>query len=149
MNKNIWRTSALASKIGLIKKMKALFLDFTHFLSLGQKSKNNFVSFLVQMRTRKFASEIYWSLGKPIFLNVVFFQHYYYSLKDLWNPWLYDFLLIFIKLSQSVAYLLLRTYIYYLRQSFSWVGRAHAYDLWEGKGFQFATRGPWIMYFLL
>ena len=28
-------------------------------MKLGQKSKNNFVRFLVQMRTRKFASEIY------------------------------------------------------------------------------------------
>ena len=29
---------------------------------LGQNSKNNFISFLVQMRTRKFAFEIYWPL---------------------------------------------------------------------------------------
>ena len=34
----------------------------THFTSLGQKSKNNLVQVLVQMRTRKFASEIYWPL---------------------------------------------------------------------------------------
>ena len=33
-----------------------------HFRSLGQKSKNNFVRFLVQMRTRKFAFDIYWPL---------------------------------------------------------------------------------------
>ena len=38
------------------------FFDLTHFRSLGQKSKNNFVWFLVQMRTRKFAFEIYWPL---------------------------------------------------------------------------------------
>ena len=36
-----------------------IFFYLTHFRSLGQKSKNNFVRFLVQMRTRKFASEIY------------------------------------------------------------------------------------------
>ena len=30
---------------------------------LGQNSKNNFVCFLIQMRTRKFASEINWPLG--------------------------------------------------------------------------------------
>ena len=34
----------------------------THFRSLGQKSKNNFVQFLVQMRTREFAIEINWPL---------------------------------------------------------------------------------------
>ena len=34
-----------------------------HFRSLGQKSKNNFVGFLVQMRTRNFAFEIYWPLA--------------------------------------------------------------------------------------
>ena len=33
-----------------------------HFRSLGQKLKHNFVRFLVQMRTRKFAFEIYWPL---------------------------------------------------------------------------------------
>ena len=34
----------------------------SYFRSLWQKSKNNFVRFLVQMRTRKFAFEIYWPL---------------------------------------------------------------------------------------
>ena len=33
--------------------------DLTYFRSLGQKLKNHFVHFLVQLRTRKFASEIY------------------------------------------------------------------------------------------
>ena len=33
-----------------------------HFRSLWQKSKNNFVPFLVQMRTRKFAFEVSWPL---------------------------------------------------------------------------------------
>ena len=35
----------------------------THFRSSGQKSKNNFVRFLVQMRTRKFAFWINWLLA--------------------------------------------------------------------------------------
>ena len=36
------------------------FLDWTHFGAfLGQNSKYDLVSFLVQMRTRKFASVIY------------------------------------------------------------------------------------------
>ena len=39
-----------------------LFFDLTHSRSLGQKSKNNFVCFLGQMRTWKFASEIYWPI---------------------------------------------------------------------------------------
>ena len=39
------------------------FHDLTHFRGyLGQKSKNNFVCFLVQMRKIKFASVIYWHL---------------------------------------------------------------------------------------
>ena len=40
------------------------FFDLTHFRSLGQKSKNNFIPFLAQMRTRKFAFDIKWPLGK-------------------------------------------------------------------------------------
>ena len=36
------------------------FFWFDPFLRLGQNSKNNFVRFLEEMRTRKFASEIYW-----------------------------------------------------------------------------------------
>ena len=35
---------------------------FDRFRSFEQKSKNNFVHSLGQMRTRKFASEIYWPL---------------------------------------------------------------------------------------
>ena len=56
--------------MGQIKKNKELYyIDWgvfntkaallTHFRSLGQKSKNNFFQFLVQMRTRKFTFEIY------------------------------------------------------------------------------------------
>ena len=45
------------------------FFDLTHFRSLGQKSKNNFFQFLVQMRTRHFAFEIYWPLLHCIFLT--------------------------------------------------------------------------------
>ena len=38
------------------------FFDLNSFKRLGQKSKNNTVGFLVQMRTRKFAFEINWPL---------------------------------------------------------------------------------------
>ena len=42
------------------------FLDWTHFGAfLGQNSKYDLVSFLVQMRTRKFAFAIY----GPLYLN--------------------------------------------------------------------------------
>ena len=42
------------------------FLDWTRFAAfLGQNSKYDLVSFLVQMRTRKFASVIY----GPLYLN--------------------------------------------------------------------------------
>ena len=40
---------------------------------LGQKSKKN-VPFLVQIRTRKFASEIYWPLPMPI-MKCIRFPH--------------------------------------------------------------------------
>ena len=46
---------------GYFYMIKAFFY-LNHFRTLGQKSKNNFVCLLVQMRTRKFASEIYWPL---------------------------------------------------------------------------------------
>ena len=42
--------------MGQIKKWR----HFICFRSLGQKSKNNFIRFLVQMRTTKSSSEIYW-----------------------------------------------------------------------------------------
>ena len=35
-------------------------------LEAGQNLENNFIQFLVQMRTRKFAFEIHWSLAKGI-----------------------------------------------------------------------------------
>ena len=41
-----------------------LFFWFDPFQRLGQKSKNNSVGFLEEMKTRKFASEIYWPLAK-------------------------------------------------------------------------------------
>ena len=68
--------------MGQIKKVKALFyinsvkldflcfyllfrLLFRDFLKLGQKYKNIFVHFLVQMKTSKFAFEINWPLNPP------------------------------------------------------------------------------------
>ena len=49
--------------MGLIKKMKALYyINQGEFNIIGNRAeikKNNFVRFLVQMRKRKFASEIY------------------------------------------------------------------------------------------
>ena len=42
------------------------FFDLTSFLRLGQKYKNIFVWFFVQMKTLKFAFKIYWPLvGRP------------------------------------------------------------------------------------
>ena len=38
------------------------FFDLTHFRELGQKYKNIFLRFLVQMKTSKFAFEINWPL---------------------------------------------------------------------------------------
>ena len=38
------------------------FFDLTSFYRLGQKYKNIFIHFLVQMKTLKFAFEIYWPL---------------------------------------------------------------------------------------
>ena len=45
--------------MGVFNSIEALIFHLTHFRSLGQVSKNNFVRFLVQIRTRKFVSEIY------------------------------------------------------------------------------------------
>ena len=44
---------------GVFNTIEALIFYLKYFRSLGQKSKNDFINFLVQMRTRKFASEIY------------------------------------------------------------------------------------------
>ena len=43
-----------------------LFFSLTHFRELGQKYKNIFVRFLVQMKTSKFALEINWHLQSAI-----------------------------------------------------------------------------------
>ena len=64
--RNYFLISALASKYRSNQKNEgtlsyqlwSLFFDLTYFRSLGQKSKIDFVRFLVQMRTRKFAFEI-------------------------------------------------------------------------------------------
>ena len=45
------------------------FFDFTHFRELGQKYKNIFVQFLVQMKTSKFAFEINWPLVRLSYLD--------------------------------------------------------------------------------
>ena len=50
----------------MFNTIKALFCYLTHLRSLGRKSKNNFIRLLAQMRTRKFASEIYWPLHKDL-----------------------------------------------------------------------------------
>ena len=44
---------------GVFNTIEALIFVFDPFRSLEQKSKNNFIRFSVQMRTRKFAFEIY------------------------------------------------------------------------------------------
>ena len=53
---------------GVFNTLEALLFYLTHFRSLGQKSKNNFVRFLVQIRTRKFAFEI---IQSPLFQKFV------------------------------------------------------------------------------
>ena len=45
-------------------KVPSFFFYLTHFRCKGRIQKNNFVSFLVQMRTWKFAFGIYWPLAK-------------------------------------------------------------------------------------
>ena len=57
----------LLCNINIIKCLH--FLDLTYFFRLGQKSRNNFILFLIQMRT-KFAFEINWPLA---------------SIKDNWE----------------------------------------------------------------
>ena len=55
-----------------------------HFRSLVQKSKNNFVQFLVQMRTRKFAFEINWPLAHTyirLFLGIVSKSNFLFFLR--------------------------------------------------------------------
>ena len=60
-----WRHFILLIRGYLFNTIDALFFYLTQFISLGQKSKNSFIRFLVQMRTRKkFAPEIYWPLVK-------------------------------------------------------------------------------------
>ena len=44
---------------GVFNTKEALFFLFDPFPFLGQKSKNNFIWFLDQIRTREFAFEIY------------------------------------------------------------------------------------------
>ena len=51
----------------------------TYFRHLGQKSKNNFIHFLVQMRTSKFASEIYWPLADKSESK---------NIQNIWFMWL-------------------------------------------------------------
>ena len=43
-----------------------MLIDLTHFRELGQKYKNIFVQFLVQMKTSKFAIEINWPLAYTV-----------------------------------------------------------------------------------
>ena len=62
---NYFLIPALASKMGQMKKIKALYY-INQGVSFGQKSINDFVRFLVQMRTRKFAFEIYRPLASSI-----------------------------------------------------------------------------------
>ena len=45
--------------------MSHYFYDLTHF-RLGQKYKNIFVCFLVQMKSLEFVFQIYWPLPNPI-----------------------------------------------------------------------------------
>ena len=81
MNKNIFVFLPYRLKRDQIKKIRALyttnwrifiltllpyFFDMTSFYRLGQKYKNIYVRFLVQMKTLKFAFKIYWPLVRVI-----------------------------------------------------------------------------------
>ena len=57
-------SATMVNTIYVLKYIKEAFIYFhsTHFWYLGQKSKNNFIQFLEEMKTRKFASKIYWPL---------------------------------------------------------------------------------------
>ena len=57
-----WKPETNRNVIFLKQKYTLFNKQRHYFRSLMQKSKNNKVRFLVQMRTRKFASEIYWPL---------------------------------------------------------------------------------------
>ena len=59
------------------------FFDFIHFRELGQKYKNIFVRFLVQMKTSKFAFEIIWPLPEVSwFLPEVMMQGLFHWVND-------------------------------------------------------------------
>ena len=60
--KQIFFSSFIILIRGYLTKIVDTFFYLTYSRPLGQKSKNNFLRFLVQTRARKFASEIYWSL---------------------------------------------------------------------------------------
>ena len=53
-----------------------LFFDLTYFRELGQKCKNIFVWFLVQMKTSKFAYEIDWPFEKSLIIfSIIWLPH--------------------------------------------------------------------------
>ena len=60
----------------------ASFFFLTHFRSLGQKSKNNFVQFLVQMRTRNFAFEINQPFERAKLFVLLMWYFFYHSQQD-------------------------------------------------------------------
>ena len=55
------------------------FFDLTSFYRLGQKYKNIFVHFFVQMKTFKFAFEIYWPLIDRSISNLPHFSGTYFD----------------------------------------------------------------------
>ena len=81
----------LASKMGQIKITKAntiqlgatqhdklsVYLDLTHSRPLGQKSKENSIGFLEDLRTTQFPSEISW----PLVEQICFRRNSPYNLK--------------------------------------------------------------------
>ena len=58
--------------------MPSLFWFDPFLEAVGQKSKNSFVHFLGQMRTRKFASEIYWPLGEYLTDSIMYRCYIFY-----------------------------------------------------------------------
>ena len=69
-------------KYPLINMINCLHFLFNSFQRLGQKSKNNFNCFLEELRTRKFASEIYWPLQIHFFIQDILLIY-----CDAWKFW--------------------------------------------------------------
>ena len=71
----------------------------THFRELGQKYKNIFVQFLVQMKTSKFAFEINWPL--PVRSSGLWFEPY---ILHTWGLKRFVYLISYIRVSAKTFF---------------------------------------------